>query len=67
MSCGLVSSAENCLQSAMDRGFPRMRVLPYLAECAFLEHNLDEVRRHLAAMPENEILPGISPVIEYWS
>ena len=67
MSCGLIPSAHNCLQSALDRGFPRMRVLPYLAECAFMEHELDEVRELLKAMPENEVLPGISPVIEYWT
>lgn len=67
LSCGLVSSAENCLQSALERGFPRVRVLPYLAECAFLQQDHEEVRRLLLTLRELQVLPGISPVVEFWS
>ena len=67
LSCGLISSAESCLESALERGFPRERVLSYLAECAYVQRNHDEVRRLLGTLRETRVLPGIAPVVEFWS
>ena len=67
MASRQLTSARYCLEAALQRGFPAVRVLPYLAECAFYERKLDEVHEILGRMPEYESTPGFGPVIHYWT
>lgn len=62
-----LDSARYCLETALERGFPEVRVLPYLAECAFYQRRIEEVHDLLARMPERERTLGFSAVHEYWT
>ncbi|CAN0622289.1 polysaccharide biosynthesis protein PelE [Burkholderia multivorans] len=61
-----LDDAEAMLQRAIACGFPRMRVVPYLAEIAYLRHDYAAVRRcfdDLPAVPPNLLAPAAA----YWT
>ncbi len=52
---------------AINLGYPRKRVLPYLAECAFRRREFDVVKpmlREVASKPEEHFY--LSPVVDIW-
>jgi hypothetical protein len=46
-------------------GIQESRVLPYLAELAFLDRDFAGVRRYLAN-PAFASIPALAPVVAYW-
>ncbi len=54
------------LEEAQTRGFPRDRVLPLLAEAAYLERDYAAVRRLMAAFDSPSPLPLVRPLLRYW-
>lgn len=61
-----LDAADEMLQRAIDCGFPRERMLPYLAEVAFLRRDYPRVRRLLAEVEQYGTLPTLRPVLDYW-
>lgn len=56
------------LERAQLLGMPKDKVLPYLAECAYLEKNLPRVQRLLAGLDSSIVVyPPLSHVARYWS
>ncbi|MFA8389691.1 lipopolysaccharide N-acetylglucosaminyl transferase [Burkholderia ubonensis] len=63
---GRLDDADAMLKKAIDCGFPRMRVLPYLAEIAYLRHDYAAVRRCLDDLPA--VPPHrLAPIADYWN
>ncbi|VWC37520.1 transmembrane protein [Burkholderia ubonensis] len=63
---GRLDDADAMLKKAIDCGFPRMRVLPYLAEIAYLRHDYAAVRRCLDGLPA--VPPHrLAPIADYWN
>ncbi|MGU7775008.1 tetratricopeptide repeat protein [Burkholderia sp. MR1-5-21] len=61
-----LGDAEAMLKKAIACGFPRMRVLPYLAEIAYLRRDYAAVRRYLDDMPR--VPPHLlAPIADYWN
>ncbi|WP_240655711.1 sugar ABC transporter permease [Paraburkholderia phosphatilytica] len=61
-----LDAAETLLQRAIDQGFPRERMLPYLAEAAYLRRQYARVRELLAEIGQHGTLPTMRPVLEFW-
>lgn len=61
-----LDAADEMLQRAIDCGFPRERMLPYLAEVAYLRRDYARVRRLLAEVEMHGTLPTLGPVLDYW-
>jgi polysaccharide biosynthesis protein PelE len=55
------------LAEAQRLGFPRERLLPWLAEAAFLKGDYARTRELLASLGSAAALPVLKPVVEYWS
>ncbi|TCW80498.1 lipopolysaccharide N-acetylglucosaminyl transferase [Burkholderia sp. SRS-46] len=63
---GRLDDAEAMLAKAIACGFPRMRVLPYLAEIAYQRHDYAAVRRYLGDLPP--VPPHLlAPIADYWN
>ncbi|MBN3790122.1 lipopolysaccharide N-acetylglucosaminyl transferase [Burkholderia sp. Ac-20353] len=61
-----LDDAEAMLTQAITCGYPRMRVLPYLAEIAYRRRDYAAVRRHLDGMPP--VPPHLlAPIADYWN
>ena len=58
--------AQSMLQRAIDCGFPRERMLPYLAETAYLRRDFARVRKLLAEMDSRAATPTLSAVLDFW-
>ncbi|WP_199272373.1 tetratricopeptide repeat protein [Paraburkholderia acidisoli] len=63
---GELDAAETMLARAIEFGFPRERMLPYLAEAAYLRGDYARVRALLAESTQYATLPTLRPVLEYW-
>jgi len=63
---GDLDAAADMLQRAIDAGFPRERMLPYLAEVAYLRHDYPRVRELLAEVDRHGTLPTLRPLLDYW-
>ncbi|KVD82675.1 hypothetical protein WS63_31010 [Burkholderia stagnalis] len=62
---GRLDDAEAMLVKAIACGFPRMRVLPYLAEIAYRRRDYAAVRRYLGDLPP--VPPHLlAPIADYW-
>ncbi|WP_242540544.1 sugar ABC transporter permease [Trinickia mobilis] len=61
-----LGAAEPMLQRAIDCGFSRARMLPYLAETAYLQRDYLRVRQLLAEVDLHGTLPTLRPVLDYW-
>ena len=54
------------LARAETLGFARERVLPLLAEAAYLERDYAAVRKLMAAFDSPSPLPLVRPLLRYW-
>jgi uncharacterized protein HemY len=61
-----LDGAEALLARAIECGFARDRMLPYLAEAAYLRGDYARVRALLAQMNPSAVLPVMKPVVDYW-
>lgn len=55
------------LARAQALGFPRERLVPWLAEAAFLQRDYARVAELLASLGHASALPLLKPVVQYWS
>lgn len=60
------TQAREWLLRAQALGFARERVLPLLAEAAYLERDYDTVRSLMAAFDSPSPLPLVRPLLRYW-
>ncbi|WP_304932526.1 lipopolysaccharide N-acetylglucosaminyl transferase [Herminiimonas sp.] len=59
--------AELHLQRAAEAGFPSDRLLPFFAECAYLQKDYASVRSALNAFENRSTLPFLQPLQRYWT
>ncbi len=55
------------IERALELGFPRERLVPWLAEAAFLRGDYKRVSKLLASLGNAASLPTLKPVVKYWS
>jgi hypothetical protein len=68
LALGDVVAASAAFTKAMNHGYPRRRVLPYLAECAYRRRELDVVprlMREVASSPQDH--PYLAHVTDFWT
>jgi polysaccharide biosynthesis protein PelE len=63
---GELDAADTMLAKAIEHGFARDRMLPYLAEAAYLRGDFARVKTLLGQMSPSAILPVMKPVLDYW-
>jgi len=63
---GDLDAADILLERAIEQGFARDRMLPYLAEAAYLRGDFARVKTLLGQMSPSAILPVMKPVLDYW-
>ncbi|MBV8647875.1 hypothetical protein [Paludibacterium sp.] len=63
---GDTTQAVAMLDQAMLHGFDRRRLLPYLAEVAYLDRDYQQVKALLAEQSVAGAVPILQPVIRYW-
>jgi tetratricopeptide (TPR) repeat protein len=63
---GNADDAEAAFVMAERAGYPRARVVPYLAECAFVGRRFDDVRTHLRELHAPGTPLFLKPIIEFW-
>lgn len=61
-----LDGADTMLQRAIDCGFPRDRMLPWLAEAAWLRRDFARVRTLLGEMDSRATTPTLSAVLDFW-
>lgn len=61
------SAARDAFQLALSCDMPPARVLPYLAEIAFLQRDFPAVRQLLGAVTIQQTTPLIAPVMRFWN
>ncbi|WGS53000.1 sugar ABC transporter permease [Paraburkholderia sp. D15] len=61
-----LDDADTMLQRAIDCGFPRERMLPYLAEAAYLRRDFARVRRLLGEMDSHAGGSTLHAVLAFW-
>ncbi|MFM0736211.1 sugar ABC transporter permease [Paraburkholderia xenovorans] len=61
-----LDAADTMLQRAIDCGFPRERMLPYLAEAAYLRRNFARVRQLLGEMDRRAGSSTLHAVLAFW-
>jgi polysaccharide biosynthesis protein PelE len=64
---GAAEDAAHYLARAQTLGFPRERLVPWLAEAAFLQRDYARVAELLASLGRASSLPLLKPVVQYWS
>lgn len=63
---GNLDEAENAIAAALNNGAHRDRVVPYLAELAFLRRDFITMRDYFEQNPLLRHKPGIGPVVQFW-
>jgi tetratricopeptide (TPR) repeat protein len=61
-----LDAADAMLQRAIDCGFPRDRLLPYLAEAAYWRRDFPRVRSLLGAMDRHAVTPTLQAALDFW-
>ncbi|SEJ07693.1 sugar ABC transporter permease [Paraburkholderia diazotrophica] len=61
-----LDGADTMLQRAIDCGFPRDRMLPWLAEAAWLRRDFARVRALIGEMDSRATTPTLSAVLDFW-
>ncbi|MCR1769685.1 hypothetical protein B7760_03980 [Burkholderia glumae] len=61
-----LDAADALLQRAIDSGFPRDRLLPYLAESAYWRRDFARVASLLGAMEASGVPPALRAALEFW-
>lgn len=64
---GWPDAAQDHIARALELGFPRERLVPWLAEAEFLRGNYPSVSQLLASLGNAAALPTLKPVVNYWS
>ncbi|HEY3597866.1 MAG TPA: hypothetical protein VGL08_10200 [Paraburkholderia sp.] len=64
---GAADEAGRHMALAHELGFPRERLVPWLAEVAFLQRDYARVSELLASLNNATALPMLKPVVRYWS
>jgi tetratricopeptide (TPR) repeat protein len=67
LATGQVDEALKCLARAEVLGFSRERLVPWLAEAAFVRGDYPRVRQLLGSLGQASALPLVKPVVDYWS
>jgi hypothetical protein len=67
LAYGKPEEGQACMSRAQELGFPRERLVPWLAEVAFLNGDYREVAALLASLGNAAVLPTLKPVVSYWS
>jgi hypothetical protein len=63
----LPNAAHEYIAHALELGFPRERLVPWLAEADFLRGDYARVSQLLASLGNAAALPTLKPVVKYWS
>jgi hypothetical protein len=63
---GEIGLAEKTINTALDQGIHRDRVIPYLAELAFRSRDYNGLKRYFQDDPLLRHKPGIGPVVKFW-
>jgi len=58
--------AARYMEQAQKLGFPSERLLPWLAEVAFLKRDYSRVSELLGSLGSAALLPTLKPAVEYW-
>ncbi|WP_414439251.1 sugar ABC transporter permease [Burkholderia sp. 22PA0106] len=61
-----LDAADAMLERAIDSGFPRDRMLPYLAEAAYLRRDFVRVHGLLGAMDRHAVTPTLQAALDFW-
>jgi hypothetical protein len=64
---GQPNAAHEFIGQALALGFPRERLVPWLAEADFLRGDYVRVKQLLASLGNAAALPTLKPVVKYWS
>ncbi|GAB7535191.1 tetratricopeptide repeat protein [Burkholderia sp. 3C] len=64
---GRPDDAGVAMARALELGFPRERLTPWLAEVAFLRGDYALTRELLASLGNAAVLPTLKPIVTYWS
>jgi polysaccharide biosynthesis protein PelE len=64
---GKPDEAGEYMERALELGFPRERLIPWLAEVAFLRGEYAQTGQWLATLGNAAALPTLKPVVTYWS
>jgi hypothetical protein len=64
---GAADEAADYMARAQALGFPRERLVPWLAEVEFLRGDFARVSELLASLGNAATLPMLKPVARYWS
>ena len=67
LSRGDLVGAQTALERARLLGLPESRVLPYIAETAFLARRFEEVRASIRTLAAQPNVQAIERVVAYWS
>lgn len=61
------AQAQSAYEMALEQGLPAARVIPYLAEIHFLQHNYSEAQLLMQALDSAQAPPRLRPCMQYWS
>ena len=64
---GRPDEAGHYMERALELGFPRERLTPWLAEVAFLRGDYAQTSQWLATLGNAAALPTLKPAVTYWS
>jgi polysaccharide biosynthesis protein PelE len=64
---GRPDEAGQYMEHALELGFPRERLIPWLAEVAFLRGDYGQTGQLLATLGNAAALPTLKPTVTYWS
>jgi hypothetical protein len=67
LATGRPDAAGEYMERALELGFPRERLTPWLAEVAFLRGEYAQTRQLLATLGNAAALPTLKPTVTYWS
>jgi hypothetical protein len=62
-----VAQADEYFEKALSRGFPGDRLLPWIAESAYLRRDYRAVGNALSSLGEGASLPALRSIVRYWS
>ncbi|CAB3774875.1 hypothetical protein [Paraburkholderia humisilvae] len=64
---GAADEAARYMARAQALGFPHERLVPWLAEAAYLQRDYPRVAELIASLGHASVLPMLKPVVRYWS
>lgn len=64
---GRKQEAEQCYAKALALGIPASQVIPYQAQIRYEQRDFAQVRSMMQSIGQDNALPKLRPVIDYWS